>query len=137
LTGYKNQIQVTPAAKLANEFRVFYTRFERSPCPPPCPCPSRWDLVHNHEVPFREEENTAPQAPAPFDIEEKDVYLLFCLENGVPDGISPANLKLAPVITNIFNQSIVLCKVKGCLKSSTIIPVPKKNSTVGLNDYRP
>ena len=60
---------------------------------------------------------------------------------GCPDGISPATLKhcasqLAPVFTDIFNQSIVLCKVPVCFKSSTIIPVPK-NSPVDLNDYGP
>lgn len=38
--------------------------------------------------------------------------------------------------SDIFNQSIVLCKVPVCFKLSTIIPVPK-NSAVGLNDYRP
>ena len=40
-------------------------------------------------------------------------------------------------MSEIFNQSIALCKVPACFKSSTIIPVPKKNSAVGLNDYRP
>lgn len=142
LTGYKNKKQqVTPSAKLANEFNVFYTRFEKSPCPHPFPPGG---------VTFREGENIGPQDQVTSDIdieiEEKDVYRLFSRQNvrkaSGPDGISPATLKycasqLAPVFTDIFNQSIVLCRVPSCFKSSTIIPVPKKNKAVDLNDYRP
>lgn len=48
-----------------------------------------------------------------------------------PDGVSPSCLKvcadqLAPIFTQIFNNSLELCVVPSCLKRSTIIPVPKK-----------
>ena len=74
------------------------------------------------------------------------MYQLFSRQNvrkaGGPDGISPATLKhcasqLAPVFSDIFNQSLAQCKVPACFKSSTIIPIPKKDRVTGLNDYRP
>ncbi|KAI2644352.1 putative RNA-directed DNA polymerase from transposon BS [Labeo rohita] len=59
-----------------------------------------------------------------------------------PDGVSPACLKacavqLSSIFTLIFNRSLELCIVPSCFKCSTIIPVPKKPKTTGLNDYRP
>ena len=45
--------------------------------------------------------------------------------------------QLAPIFTRIFNWSLELCVVPSCLKRSTVIPVPKKPSITGLNDYRP
>ncbi|KAI5619464.1 gastrula zinc finger protein XlCGF28.1-like [Silurus asotus] len=45
--------------------------------------------------------------------------------------------QLAPIFTSIFNRSLELCEVPSCFKLSTIIPVPKKPSITGLNDYRP
>ncbi len=59
-----------------------------------------------------------------------------------PDSVSPACLKtcadqLAPTSTQIFNRSLELCEVPSCFKCSTIIPVPKKPQTTGLNNYRP
>ena len=56
--------------------------------------------------------------------------------------MSPSCLKacadqLAPIFTRIFNRSLELCEVPSCFKRSTIIPVPKKSSITGLNDYRP
>lgn len=59
-----------------------------------------------------------------------------------PDGVSGRVLRdcaaqLAGVFTTIFNQSLSQAAVPPCLKSSTIIPLPKKNTISGLNDYRP
>ncbi len=59
-----------------------------------------------------------------------------------PDDVSPSCLKvcadqLAPIFTQIFNRSLELCEVPSCFKRSTIIPVPKKPSITGINDYRP
>ena len=45
--------------------------------------------------------------------------------------------ELAPIFTRVFNWSLALCEVPSCFKCSTIIPVPKKTSITGLNDYRP
>ncbi|TWW73161.1 hypothetical protein D4764_15G0005550 [Takifugu flavidus] len=59
-----------------------------------------------------------------------------------PDGVSPSTLRhwaeeLTPVFTDIFNSSLESCQVPACLKTSTIVPVPKKPRITGLNDYRP
>ncbi|XP_061619635.1 uncharacterized protein LOC133472584 [Phyllopteryx taeniolatus] len=58
------------------------------------------------------------------------------------DLVSPSCLKvcaeqLAPVFTQMFNISLELCEEPSCFKPSTIIPVPKKPTILGLNDYRP
>ncbi|KAK7501775.1 hypothetical protein BaRGS_00006861, partial [Batillaria attramentaria] len=59
-----------------------------------------------------------------------------------PDNISPRLLRtctdqLSGVFTDIFNMSLSQCTVPQCFKKSTVIPVPKKKSTVScLNDYR-
>ncbi|KAL0199214.1 hypothetical protein M9458_007754, partial [Cirrhinus mrigala] len=77
---------------------------------------------------------------------EGDVCKVFRKQNirkaKGPDGVSPACLKtcavqLSFIFTLIFNRSLELCIVPSCFKCSTIIPVPKKPKTTGLNDYRP
>ncbi|KAK0139831.1 putative RNA-directed DNA polymerase from transposon BS [Merluccius polli] len=40
-------------------------------------------------------------------------------------------------LDRIFNTSLETCHVPACFKTSTIIPVPKKPRTTGLNDFRP
>ena len=59
-----------------------------------------------------------------------------------PDNISPWTLKtfaqeLANVFTSLFNQSLSSESVPESWKSSTIVPVPKKQKPSELNDYRP
>ncbi|KAM3842547.1 uncharacterized protein ACN63O_022346, partial [Diretmus argenteus] len=59
-----------------------------------------------------------------------------------PDGVTGRVLKdctdeLAGVFTRIFNQSLAQSTVPPCLKSSTIVPLPKKRHISSLNDYRP
>lgn len=59
-----------------------------------------------------------------------------------PDGVPGKVLKacadeLSHVFTSIFNLSLSQAVVLPCLKSSTIIPVPKKTSIDSLKDYRP
>ncbi|KAI5619000.1 gastrula zinc finger protein XlCGF28.1-like [Silurus asotus] len=45
--------------------------------------------------------------------------------------------QLADVLTDIFNISLSSNVVPTCLKTTTIVPVPKKSSVSCLNDYRP
>ncbi|TWW71548.1 putative RNA-directed DNA polymerase from transposon BS [Takifugu flavidus] len=40
-------------------------------------------------------------------------------------------------LSDIFNSSLESCQVPACLKTSIIVPVPKKPWITGLNDYRP
>ena len=59
-----------------------------------------------------------------------------------PDGVSGRVLKdcadqLAGIFTKIFNLSLTQSAVPSCLKTSTVIPLPKKSPTTSLNDYRP
>ncbi len=59
-----------------------------------------------------------------------------------PDNIPGRVLKdcaaqLMDVLTDIFNTSLSQAIVPTCLKSTTIIPVPKKSPVSCLNDYRP
>ncbi len=59
-----------------------------------------------------------------------------------PDRVSGRTLRtcadqLAGVFTSIFNLSLQLAVVPTCLKSTTIIPVPKRNAVECFNDFRP
>lgn len=59
-----------------------------------------------------------------------------------PDGVPGRVLKacadqLTGVFTNIFNLSLQQAAVPTCLKTSTIVPIPKKSPVKCLNDYRP
>lgn len=59
-----------------------------------------------------------------------------------PDRVSGGTLKscidqLAGVFTDIFNCSLQQAVVHTGLKSSTIVPVPKKSAVSCLNDYHP
>ena len=59
-----------------------------------------------------------------------------------PDQIHGKVLKswanqLAPVFSKIFYTSLAQAFVPSCFKQSVIIPVPKKNTPLCMNDYRP
>ncbi|KAI3360589.1 hypothetical protein L3Q82_002452 [Scortum barcoo] len=59
-----------------------------------------------------------------------------------PDKVSGRTLKLcadqlAGVFLDIFNLSLQLATVPVSLKTSIIVPVPKKSAVTCLNDYRP
>ncbi len=59
-----------------------------------------------------------------------------------PDNIPARVLKdcaeqLTDVLTDIFNTSVSQAVIHTCLKSTTIIPVPKKSPLSCPNDYRP
>ena len=59
-----------------------------------------------------------------------------------PDGISGRVLRacaeqLAGVFCDIFNLSLSLSVIPVCLKTATIVPVPKNSTATSLNDFRP
>ncbi len=55
-----------------------------------------------------------------------------------PENIPGRVLKdCAEQLTDIFNTSLSQAVIPTCLKSTTIIPVPKKSPVYCLNDYRP
>ena len=45
--------------------------------------------------------------------------------------------QLSQVFTTIFSLSLIQSTISACLKSATIIPVPKKSTIVSHKDYRP
>ncbi len=52
------------------------------------------------------------------------------------DGASSETVlqSLGEVFTNIFNLSLLKCTVPSCLKTSTIVPVPKQAAITSLNE---
>ncbi|KAK3549510.1 hypothetical protein QTP86_002481 [Hemibagrus guttatus] len=144
ITNYKTSAPCSVVnQQLADNLNVFYCRFEK-PSLTPLTHP---DLHPSH--PLTPPANPLCLPPATQNILkfcEEDVFQVFKKQKTRkapgPDGVSPACLKvradqLAPIVTQIFNRSLVQCEVPRCFKRSTIIPVPKKPKISGLNDYRP
>ncbi|KAF7647838.1 hypothetical protein LDENG_00165960, partial [Lucifuga dentata] len=81
-----------------------------------------------------------------FTVEEHDVRWVLKTVNprkaAGPDGVPGKVLKacadqLSQIFASIFNHSLLKAVVPSCLKSSIIIPVPKKPTIDCLKDYRP
>ncbi|TWW72322.1 hypothetical protein D4764_16G0008190 [Takifugu flavidus] len=138
ITDYRPQAPEGQDDKaLCQSLSLHYARFDTSSAmpntsPPPIP---------PHHLP-----PVPPSSPPSFTISEQDVRRQFARLNPRkapgPDGVSPSTLRhcaeeLTPVFTDIFNSSLESCQVPACLKTSTIVPVPKKPRITGLNDYRP
>ncbi|KAK3573689.1 hypothetical protein QTP86_032048, partial [Hemibagrus guttatus] len=66
-------------------------------------------------------------------------YARFEAQNDVTarKTIPPLEDQLANVFTDIFNISLSSAIIPKCLKTTTIIPVPKKSPVSCLNDYHP
>jgi len=140
LTNYKRPSPPTEDNhRLADDLNVFYCRFDKpTSTPPNC-------SIIEQSPPLSD--SPLPSNPPPaLRICEEDVSRLFQRQKirkaPGPDGVSPSCLKvcadeLSPIFTEIFNRSLELCEVPSCFKRSLIIPVPKKSSITGLNDYRP
>ncbi|KAK0154257.1 hypothetical protein N1851_003646 [Merluccius polli] len=97
-------------------------------------------------IPPRPHSTSGANQDRPLSIMKGEVYRSFKRINtrkaAGPDGIPGRVLKacayqLAEVFTDIFNQSLSLSSVPTCLKTSTIIPIPKQQKVTGLNDWRP
>ena len=119
--------------QLADELNTFYCKFEKPSSSYPFSTDSHPPVIQ------------PPIQPA-LKICEKDVHRLFrgqkVRKAPGPDGVSPSCLRvcagqLSPMFIALFNKSLELCVVPSCFKRSTIIPVPKKATITGLNDYRP
>lgn len=52
-------------------------------------------------------------------------------------GLRNCTDQLSKVLADIFNSSLIQAAVPTCMKTATIIPVPKGSAVTGLNDYRP
>lgn len=128
ITNYKPNLgAVDGDPLLAEELNLFFARFEKEPPETPVLQPP------------------AHRGPS-FTVEEHEVRKVLRMVNprkaAGPDGITGKVLKgcadqLARVFTKIFNKSLHQSIVPPCLKSSTIVPLPKKSTISSLNDYRP
>ena len=134
LTNYRghNTTTVNSSISLAEELNFFFARFETS----------------------RTSQTSASSPPQPppahsthsLTVQVQDVRRVLSGVNprkaAGPDGLPGKVLKgcadqLSQVFTTIFNLSLTQAIIPACLKSSTIIPVPKKSAPDTLNDYRP
>ncbi len=127
ITNYKTPSPSTlEIQQLADDLNEFYCRFDwkkKSPFTPPAtplsPTPAL--QIREDDVCQVFKKNKRRKAPG------TDSVSLACMKTCVD--------QLAPIFTQIFNRS--LCEVPSCFKRSTIIPIPKKAKTTGLNGYRP
>ncbi len=111
--------------------------------PPPQACdddPSLPDTL-NHIYSRFEMQNDTPAQKLPTPPNDQALCINPRKAAG-PDNISGRVLKdcaaqLMDVLTDIFNTSLSQTVVPTCLKSTTIIPVPKKSPVSCQNDYHP
>uniref|UniRef100_A0A669BZP0 Reverse transcriptase domain-containing protein n=1 Tax=Oreochromis niloticus TaxID=8128 RepID=A0A669BZP0_ORENI len=130
LTGYKDSCTQTnsPDITLPDTLNHFFARFDQE----------NRDTITHPAITERDD--------APIQLEQHQVRATLRRVNvrkaAGPDGVAGRVLKacadqLAEVFTTIFNLSLLQSVVPSCLKSATIVPVPKKNTVSCLNDYRP
>ena len=127
--GRGNSPSAEGDASTAEELNRFFARFERAAAPgdgttpPPNNHSSHNLILQEHEV-------------------RRTLRAVNPRKATGPDGVPGQVLRdcadqLAGVFTKIFSQSLSQAVIPSCLKTSIIIPVPKKNSISCLNDYRP
>ncbi|KAK0152895.1 RNA-directed DNA polymerase from mobile element jockey [Merluccius polli] len=129
ITDYK-PAHITPQssnASLPEELNLFYGRFDKD----------------NKEVAIKE---VLPAGHQPLTLSPADVFAALSRINprkaAGPDGV-PGHIyracaeQLTEVWTDIFNLSLAQATVPECLKSTTIVPVPKHSNAADLNDFSP
>ncbi|KAM7373781.1 hypothetical protein PAMA_022061 [Pampus argenteus] len=127
LTNYKTNpgaAEGDPA--LAEELNIFFARFEVT-----APEAQQHHAAHSSTVLTLEEHGV-----------RRSLRAVNPRKATGPDGVPGRVLRdcadqLAGIFTRIFNRSLAQSNVPPCLKSSIIVPVPKKPHISGLNDYRP
>lgn len=127
ITNYRsnNYTTANADASLAEELNHFFARFEVQQSTTTSVSSSTIGTCHltlqEHEVRRVKAVNTR-KADGP---------------DGVPGKVLKACASIAGVFTKIFNLSLTSAIIPSCLKSDTVIPVPKKSVINSLNDYRP
>nr|XP_043874450.1 uncharacterized protein LOC122764210 isoform X2 [Solea senegalensis]XP_043874509.1 uncharacterized protein LOC122764439 isoform X2 [Solea senegalensis] len=129
ITNYRSSNQATARtdASLAEELNSFFARFETdrpsaATALPPLPSTGMMTL-QEHEVRHVLRTVSPRKAAGP---------------DGIPGKVLKACAdQLTGVFTNIFNLSLAQAIIPPCLKTSTLIPVPKKTAAHSLNDCRP
>ncbi|KAI4901613.1 hypothetical protein NFI96_028146, partial [Prochilodus magdalenae] len=122
---------ISSSGSLPDDLNAFYTRFE-TPTPT-----TPTEYTHTS--------NTRPPSPPPV-VSSAQVHKALRRINPRkatgPDNIPGRALRacaneLADVFTSIFNLSLRQCTGPTCYKTTTVVPLPKKNPPSCLNDYRP
>ncbi|KAI3356588.1 hypothetical protein L3Q82_017788, partial [Scortum barcoo] len=115
---YKHSDQlVSHDSTLTNTLNTFYTRFEKLHQPL---------VLQLHQMSSSMKRINTRKAEGPDKVSGRTLKLCVCR----PTGRSFSGL-------DIFNLSLQLATVPVSLKTSIIVPVPKKSAVTCLNDYRP
>uniref|UniRef100_A0A669EXY2 Reverse transcriptase domain-containing protein n=1 Tax=Oreochromis niloticus TaxID=8128 RepID=A0A669EXY2_ORENI len=125
-----------PSVQLAEEINSFFARFET---------PQQQHSSASALLPSSSSHSPG-SCTAPLTVTEHDVRRVLLAVNprkaAGPDGVPGKVLRacahqLTLIFTRLFNLSLDQAAIPSCLKSATIIPVPKKSPISSLNDYRP
>ncbi|KAI4890204.1 hypothetical protein NFI96_001998 [Prochilodus magdalenae] len=132
ITDYKTRdAQCSKDPFLLEALNKFYARFEDPDTPAPTPPTIRL---------------TPPPGEVPLSVTPAEVRRTLRRINlrkaAGPDNIPRRVLKecadqISELLADIFNVSLIQAAVPTCLKTATIILVPKSSSVTGLNDFWP
>lgn len=124
LSGYKDNFIDTNSTDTLNHFFSRFVQPDTAVCIRPT-LPGKDDpiLLTQHQVRSTLRRVDAKEAAGPDVVTGR--ILRACLD------------QLSEVFTTIFNLSLQQSAVPTCLKSATIIPVPKKRTVNCFNDYCP
>lgn len=122
------------SVQLAEEINGFFARFETP------------QQQHSSASALLPSSSSPGSCTAPFIVTKHDVRRVLLAVNprkaAGPDRIHgkvlrPCAHQLTLIFTRIFNLSLDEAAIPSCLKSATIIPVPKKSPITSLNYYCP
>ncbi|KAI5613924.1 hypothetical protein C0J50_11223 [Silurus asotus] len=124
---YRLSLTATSSASLPNKLNLFYARFEKRNIEPLLktePLPGEQPLtLSTSKVCVKLERVNARKAVGPDGI-------LGCVLGACAE-------QLIEVFTDIFNLSLAQAIVPTCIKSATIVPVPKHSTATELADFHP
>ncbi|KAI4893078.1 hypothetical protein NFI96_011541 [Prochilodus magdalenae] len=128
ITDYKTRdAQCSKDPSLPEALNKFYARFEDPDTPP--------------SIRLTPTPGEVPLSVTPAEV-RRTLRRINPRESAGPDNIPGRVLQecadqISEVLADIFNVSLTQAAVPTCLKTATIIPVPKSSTVTGLNDYRP
>ncbi|XP_034733501.1 protein NLRC3-like [Etheostoma cragini] len=123
------------------EYQSYPDHPERFDCWPQLLCRRQAEKLNPHRPP-----STSGSCTTPLTVKENNVGQVLLAVNprkaAGPDGVPSKVLRacahqLALIFARIINLSLAQAAILPCLKSATIIPVPKKSPITSLNDNYP
>lgn len=126
ITGYNSSTHAQ-SSSLPDDLNCFFARFD---------CTDSSDNIRAQQGP-----SPPVLTLCPHDVRRTLQHINLNKATG-PDEVPGRVLKhcareLTAVFTDLFNTSLLQASVPTCLKTATIIPVPKQSAIRSLNDYRP